>query len=166
MARDYDRAIARQVEAAKDLLAIIGDDDELRADTIEGETDLNEAIGRALAEIDECDVLEAGLKAKIDEMQRRKSAVASRSSRLRAAIEQAMSVLDLKTIRLPTATLTLRDVKPGLEVTEEADIPARFWALSAPKLDRKAVKEALDAGEDIPGARLDNGGVSLTIRRA
>jgi hypothetical protein len=164
---DVQRTIQRETEAAKGILAAMAvDDDDLVIGTVEGETQLVEAIAKALDEIDECDVITSGLAAKIQAFSARKASTEARSQRLRAAIEQAMAILDLKTVRLPTATITLRAVNPGLEVVEEADIPSAYWTPSAPKLDRKALKDALDSGHDIPGARLNNGGVSLTIRRS
>ena len=57
----HEFAIRRETEAAKSLLAgmreTIGEEDmALLADTIEGETNLLEAIDTALAEIDETEV--------------------------------------------------------------------------------------------------------------
>lgn len=165
---DYDRDIARELEAAKDVLAIIGEDDaDLIADMIEGETGLIESIQKAMDSIDECEVFTVGLTEKINQYQRRKSAIEGRSKRLRAAIEQAMVVLDQKQIRLTTATISLREKPPSLVVSDEAEIPARFWKAGNPTLDRKELMKALKEGEgdEVKGATLDNGGVAMSVRR-
>ncbi|MDR9781633.1 siphovirus Gp157 family protein [Rhizobium redzepovicii] len=164
--------LGRQAEAAKRLMSNlrfqgIDDDQELVADTIEGETTLIEAIQAALAEIDECEIHIIGLKAKEAEFAERRRRLEERAGRVKATIEQAMITTEQESLRLPTATLTLAKRAPGLIVTNEADIPTRFWIEQerpAPKLDKKALRAALDE-EPIPGATLDNGSRSLSIRR-
>lgn len=165
--------IARQAEAAKRLVASlrlqgVDGDEELVADTIEGQTDLKEAIESALAEIDECEVYIIGLKAKEAEFSARRSRLEERVDRIRAMIEQAMLTTDQQSFRLAGGTVSLNRRQPALIVANEADIPTRFWIEQerpAPKLDKKALTEALRNGEAIPGANLDNGSYSLSVRR-
>lgn len=163
-----DRNLARETEAAKKLLADLPrDDDQLVTDSIEGETGLFEAIESALAEIDECEILITGLDEKIKAFDARKKLMKDRSDRIRALIERAMIETDQMSIRLASGTISLRKVAPGLVITDEALIPSRFWTAQprpAPKLDKKALAEAIKS-ETIPGADLDNGSVSLSIRR-
>lgn len=171
---DVGRVVRRQVEAAKSLLEGLrdqgaGDDAELVADAIEGETDLAEALDAALAQIDECEILIVGLKAKIEEFEGRKKATETRAERLRALIEQAMLATDQDKLKLPSATLSLTKRAPGLIVTNDAEIPVEFWIEQerpAPKLNKKALIEALRTKKGtIPGATLDNGSFSLSVRR-
>ena len=189
--------IRRETEAAKALLAgiraTIGEEDmALLADTLEGETNLFEAIDIALAEIDESEALISGLKEKEGQFSKRRRAMEERVKRFRSLVEQAMAVAEQQKLRRPTATLTLRKLPPDVVVTSEADIPSEFFVPQPPpppKLDKKALKQALEARETklsfaaslddpeergkalaaippIPGATLDNGGVSLQVRRA
>src|SRR5688572_23970332 len=125
-------ALRQQTEAARGLLASLrnagaDDDADLVADAIEGETDLTEAIASALDEIDEWTVLEAGLKAKIEQDGSRLSIIQKRIDRVRAAIEQAMVSVDLPTLKLPTATLSIAKRKPQVVIDNEAAIPSRFF---------------------------------------
>lgn len=163
--------LRRQTEAARSLINDLRDDGEddadLMADTVEGETDLLEAIGEALDANDEDEAMVIGLKAKEEAFASRRAAIQKRIERRTALVERAMLETEQTTLRLPTATLTLSKRAPGLVIANEAEIPARFWVEQerpAPKLDKKALKEAL-ATETIPGAALDNGSVSLTVRR-
>ncbi len=170
-----EHSMRRQTEAAKALLVDLrnqgaDDDAELVADTIEGETNLMEAIEEAIAELDECDVLVTGLKAKESDFEARRKAIEKRAERIRALIEQAMLATDQMSMKLPTATLSLSKRAPGLIVTDEADIPAKYWVEQprpAPKLDKKALTADLREKDvaPIPGATLDNGSFSLTVRR-
>lgn len=170
-AENTEYQLRRQTEAArsllKDLRADGEDDAELMADAVEGETNLLEAIGEAIDANDEDEALVIGLKAKEEAFASRRNAIAKRIERRTALIERAMLETEQTTLRLPTATLTLAKRAPGVVIASEADIPARFWIEQerpAPKLDKKALKEAL-ATETIPGASLDNGSVSLTVRK-
>lgn len=171
-AADIEYNMRRQMEAAKRLISSLkecGDDDdkELVTDMIEGQTGLLEAIDAALSQIDEGEILIVGIKAKEQSLEARRKAIETRNDRIRAIIEQAMLATAQMSLRLPSATLSLRKVAPALMVTNEADVPARFWIEQerpAPKLDKKALAEAVKAGE-IPGATLDNGSVSLSVRR-
>lgn len=173
MTADAGFRLRIETEAARKLIAHLadeghGDDAELRADAIEGETSLHEAIGAVLAQIDECDVLSIGLKAKEAAFADRRAAVERRAEMLRAAIEQAMMATEQDKFILPTATVFISKRKPALLVDNEADIPSEYFIAQptpAPKLDRKALAEAIAAGRTVPGAKLDNGTVSLTVRR-
>ena len=91
----------------------IGDDDmALLADTIEGETNLFEAIDVALAEIDETELLVTGLKEKERQFAQRRRGMEERLKRFRSLIEQAMSIAEQVKLRRPSATLTLRKLPP------------------------------------------------------
>jgi hypothetical protein len=171
---DVEYKMRRQTEAAKSLLSSlreqgVEDDAELVVDTIEGETNLLEAIDAALAQIDECEVLIVGLSAKIEAFEGRKKTIGGRADRLRALIEQAMLATDQEKLKLPTATLSITKRAPGLVVVNEAEIPVKFWIEQerpAPKLDKKALTAALrQENASIPGATLDNGSFSLSVRR-
>lgn len=164
-------ALRRQTEAARDLVFALrsqGEEDAvLEADAVEGETGLHEAIFAALDEIDECDMIEAGCAAKVAELESRKVSAQLRRDRIRASIERAMVTLDLPTMRLATATLSLGKRAAQPVIDNEAEIPSRFFTVPetpAPKLDKKALTAALAEGA-IAGAHLDNGSVSLSIRR-
>lgn len=172
-APNNERSLMIQTEAAKKLLSSLreqgaDDDADLVADSLEGETNLIEALDAALSEIDECEILIVGLDEKIKTFDARRKLVKDRAERIRALIEQAMIVTDQKTLKTVTATLILSERGPQILVTSEADIPTRFWIEQerpAPKLDKKALAEALKANEAVPGASLDNGSISLTVRR-
>jgi hypothetical protein len=162
-------ALRMGANAARDLVAALrgeGHDDDTIHDTAEGELSFHDAISRALAEIDECEVMGLGLSVKLGEFSARKARCESRAARLRGLIEQAMVVADLSAIKLPTATLTVKAVPPKAIVTDEAQLPARFWMSPPPVLDKTAINDAVKAGEAIPGVSMTNGTTSLQIRRA
>lgn len=173
MTTDAAFQLRRETEAAKRLLSLLrdsgnADDAEIVETAIEGETNLLEAVAAVIDQIDEEEIVIAGGKAKIDDIQARVSAKSHRVEMLRAAIEQAMLTAEQDKLNLPTATVFVSKRAPGLLVENEADIPSEFFKTPeppAPKLDKNALAAALKDGREVPGARLDNGTVSLSIRR-
>lgn len=161
--------LRRQSEAARDLVSALrsdGHDEETVADMAEGETSLIEAIAAALTEIDECDMMSVGIAAKIEEFRARKGRVDGRAERVRGLIEQALVVAQIETVKLPSATLTVKRIPPKPVVIDEADIPTEFWRQPEPVLDKTAINAAVKEGRIIAGVSMSNGGTSLQIRRA
>ncbi|PJJ86814.1 viral Gp157 protein [Brevirhabdus pacifica] len=166
MKDDRANELSREAVAAKDLIAALASDDErLNHDMVEGETSLFEAFDAALAEIDECQVIVEGCKAKEAVFAERRERSQRRIERLRGLIEQAIVVSQIEgAIRRPTATLSVSNLKPKPVVTDEASIPAKFWKPRDPVIDLKAIKDAIDNDETVPGVSMTNGSTSLTIR--
>lgn len=173
MTLDVARKIAIETEATKRLLAQIrdeghGEDAELIADSIEGQTSIHDAIASAIDEIDMLEISIIGATAKEAAIAEFRKAKERRVEFLRAAVEQAMLATEQEKIPLPTATVFISKRKPGLIVEDEAAIPSEFFVTPetpAPRLDKKALAAALNDGRKVPGAGLDNGTVSLSIRR-
>jgi hypothetical protein len=82
----------------------------------------------------------------------------------RHAALAAMEEVDIVKILEPDFTASIRPVPPSLVVTNEPDIPEQFWVPQPPKLDRRAVLEALKAGIAITGAELANPRITIAIR--
>lgn len=165
---DITRQLQIHGEAAKGLIAnirdVIGDDDDMVLTAVEGETSLIETISAGVDRIAElnahCEALEIQGKA----LTERRSRFEDQASRIKAAIHVAMGHAELRKLELPQATLSVRAVPAKAEIVDESLIPAKFWKPQDPKLDRKAVLDALKAKEDVPGATLSNGGETLSIR--
>lgn len=171
MSHAVEHRLDEQAQAAADLLAMLrerdlDDDAELVTDTLEGGSSFLEVLDEALAEIDACAVIVDGCREAEGRLAKRRARAAARMEKVRSAIEQAMYRAGLKSETRPTGTLTLRETPPAPVIEDEALIPAEFWVPQDPKLDKKALNAAAKSGADIPGVRMSNGGVSLTIRRA
>lgn len=161
------RKIGEELSRYQEIKArLAGDDVDPQAllDTLEGETELHEACLVVAESVQEHEDLAAALAIRIQDLTARKSRLEASADTLRNIILMAMERAGLDTIKGPLATLSKRTVAPSLVVEQDEMIPARFFKAADPKLDRKALKAALDAGEVIPGARLSNGGIGLTIR--
>ena len=164
-----DREVRATMELKKSLSDAFEGDPELMADTIEGETGLEGAILSVMESIDEDQLLVDGLGVRIPELTDRLARIKKRIETKKTDILQAFVISERNTaIEAPLFTLSKRKTAPSMIVTEEESIPTIYWKPQDPKLDKKALKsdlKGLKDGESIPGATLDNGGVSLIIRR-
>lgn len=165
---DIRRTLKEESEAARSLLLnlrdILADDDEAKADTIEGETNLIEAIGSAVARLNEIEVLSESIKEYAGSLAKRKARLEDQADHIRAAILAAMSIAEIRKLELPIATLSVASTPPKALPIIEAEIPSQFWKRQDPKLDLRALLAALKEGP-VPGAELSNGGESLKIKR-
>jgi hypothetical protein len=166
LAPDY--RIQREAEAAKAIresLAKLGETDaDLVLDMTEGETSLFECIDALLLRMASDKALVVGTESVISDLEARKRRVEKRIEFDRGLIEQAMAIAELSKIERPAATLSLANRAPSLRIDSEADIPAEFWTAGAPKLERKAITDALKEGRAIPGVALSNAAPSLSVR--
>ena len=133
-------------------------------DTLEGATNLHEAIGEVVrAALDE-EALADGLKRRLGRMNERLDRIASTSARKRQVALDVMEEAGIEKILEPDFTVSLRTAPPSVVVTDPELIPEFCWIPQPPKLDRKRVLEALKAGTAITGATLSNSKVCLAIR--
>ncbi len=159
---------AREMQALEALKAslspMLADDPDFILDLAEGETNLLETLDALLAADAMDEWLIEGAKKAAAEVSFRADRFQKRRMARRTLIEQALMILEQRKLERPCATISLADRAPMAVIEDESALPSRFF-VNEPSLDKKALKAALDAGEDVPGARLSNGSVSLTIRR-
>ena len=168
--------------------------DDLQAiqDTFEGETTLDAEIRNAVLAMDEDEIMVVGLRAHVDEMTTRRRRFEKRIEARRGLIEQAMTVAGLPKLEMDIGTLSCRAAKPGVEVDDESLIPSQFFTrpdpaiskagLTKTMLERHKALQAADQIRDetartlertridrempaIPGCHVEEGGVTLFIRR-
>lgn len=146
------------------LRQIAGDDLEVIRDTIEGEIDLRGLICLA-AEQNLADAAQvSGITEIMEKLSVRRDRIKKRVEMRRVAILAAMQAGEIKSVETPAGTITRKAVPPSLLILEEAAIPSDYWEAQEPKLNKKAVTDALKAGKDIPGAMMSNGGETIAIK--
>ncbi|MDH3743328.1 MAG: siphovirus Gp157 family protein [Hyphomicrobiales bacterium] len=139
-------------------------DDETLFDTLEGASNLNEAVGAIVRSALEDEALVQALKARIDGMRERLSRIQHTASSKRLAALEAMEQVNLKKIVEPDFTISVRPSSPGVVVTCEAEIPDCYTVPQPPKINRRKILDALKAGADVPGAVLSNSRNTLSVR--
>jgi hypothetical protein len=84
---------------------------------------------------------------------------------LATALRDVMAETGLTSVRIPGGTWYLRDAPPRVIVTDESALPPEYIVQPPPRPDHAALRAALRAGREVPGAVLSNGGApSLCYR--
>jgi hypothetical protein len=101
----------------------------------------------------------------IKRIKAREAMIANLQERLEKYAIFTMQRNNLRVMEGDTAKLVLRTNSPGVDVDDEAAVPAKFKTIKQEiAIDRRGIKKAIDAGEDVPGAHLREPSVSLLRR--
>lgn len=165
---DLKRTLEVEADVARSLLAninaVLADDEEATLHAIEGETNLIEAITSAVERVQDLEAMADATKSRLDDLKSRRDRFDRQAENIRTALVAALGAVEMRKLELPLATLTIKAVPPKANVISEADVPSTYWKPQPPKLDLKAITEALKAKEVVPGASLSNGGSTLQVR--
>jgi hypothetical protein len=157
--------VTDHVILASQLKASYGEiDEETLRDTLEGISNLPEAIGAVVrSSLDDVALIE-GLKGRLADLQARLERFRDRYEKKRALARWAMVEADLEKIQAPDFSVSLRKATEKLEVIDEARVPKIYFVAQPAKLDRKGLAEALKRGEMINGALMVMGEPSIAVR--
>jgi hypothetical protein len=133
-------------------------------DTVEGATNLKEAIGCVIRSALDDDALAQGLRQRLAQMTARLERIELTAEKKRQVALAAMEEADIVKILEPDFTASIRPAPPSLVVTNEPDIPEQFWLPQPPKLDRRAILQMLKTGSAVMGAELTNPRMILAVR--
>jgi len=141
----------------------LSEDETLRLDMIEAETDALKVIGKALDERMEATAMVAGINSHIDALTVRRDRYDRKAEAMKLLIKSIMEVGHLPKLALPQATLSLTDPRVVVNIINADDIPQGYVRIKR-EPDKTAIKAALERGDEIPGAELGFGKDGLTIR--
>jgi hypothetical protein len=159
--------ITAESQAAQHLLAALretlADNDDMVATVIEGETDLREALQAGLDRLDEIHTMRDALDDRMGQMQKRAERLGTQRDRLRAAMREAMDRTGIKSLELPTGTLSIRSTPRAVQIIDADMILPQYKKQVAPVPDKTAIGAALRSGLVIAGAQLSNAATTLSI---
>lgn len=141
----------------------LADDDVLRSDMFEGETDLFEYLAFLERKRRHAEAQSIAAKIEIDAIDEQRKRLDRRVEGLRAAIFNMMQAADLRKAPLATATLSISSGTASVVITDEAAVPDQFVRIER-KINKRAIKDELEAFNPVPGAMLSNGPEMLVIR--
>ena len=151
--------IAKLLEAYPEL----ANDEQLRMDTLEAETDAFKVIEKALSERQEAESMAEAIKVRETELHARRGRFERKSEAMRGLIKAVMQAAKLDKVQLTEATLSITKPRQSVNVTDLEALPQGFYRLKR-EADKTALKTALEQGETIPGAELATGTSGLTVR--
>jgi len=141
-----------------------GNDEQLKLDTLEGQTTLNDFLTRVVHHILLTDALLRGSEALIADMKLRRDNFERRKEALRALALKVMDHAGIrKSIELPTATLSIHAGSRKVIITDEASLPGDCFRIRA-EPNKTEIKQRIEAGDIVPGASLSNAEPVLHLR--
>lgn len=141
----------------------LADDEELRVDMIDGETSAIEFLRRVHRRMRKAEALAEGAKSEKDDAAERQKRFEKQADGYKALSLAILNAANVEKLVTPFATYSVLNPRVKAEVTDLEAIPQGFYRLEK-KPDMKAIKEALEAGNELPGAHLTIGVHSLMIR--
>lgn len=149
-----------------DLLAAypeLVEDEDLRADTFEGETELHALVQRLLKIKIDADAMAAAVKAVKQDNADRQSRFERKADGAKKLMQSVMQAADLPKLMLPEATISITKPRTKVNVTDVNALPQGFFVTER-KAKSAEIKAALEAGEQVPGAELALGDEGLMVR--
>ncbi len=156
--------IAREYRHITDVLQDSGCDPQTLTDTLEGEAWPLEVKAQNIGfVIRNMEALAASMKEAEKQMAERRKATEKRAAALAEYLKTGMEIAGVSKLETPHFALTIKKNPPSVEVWDEKQIPAEFMRVPAPPPppppapDKTAIKEAIKAGQEVPGALLVQG---------
>lgn len=142
----------------------LAEDEILRADMLEAETELHAFLRLIERKREDAVALLRGLESVVEDAKQRLARFDRREKAMRHLLFSAMQWADLHKIEMPEATLSIRQGTPKVVITDEAAIPAEYMRVKK-EPDKTLIKAALaDGFTNVPGATMSNAEPTLSVR--
>lgn len=161
----HPRDLIIEAELAGQIRAALAEhaDEDLTIDMVEGETHLFELLDRIMDEDAEDDARIEAIKTRQSDLRERKARLERRQKVRRSVVQAALDTAGIRKLERAEYTASLRAVPAGVEIVDLDAIPDDLVRLKR-EADKTAIKKALGDGP-VAGARLTNGGETVSIRR-
>ena len=155
----------RFAEVRRRLLELYPDlDDQTLADTLEGATNLREALAALIRSALEDEFMSKALKERIEIMRGRLSRIETRASQKRQIAIETMETTEVRKMTEADFTASLRTGPTSADIINELELLIDFLLPQPPKPDKRSILDALTAGQIVPGAQLGQPKISLSVR--
>lgn len=153
--------IAAEYRQITDILMDSGADEQTLKDTLEGEAWPLELKAQNYGfVIRNLQATAASIKEAETQMAARRKAIEKRAADLLERLKTGLEIAGVQKLECPHFALTIKKNPPAVEIFEQALIPASLMRMPepppppAPTPDKKAIAEAIKAGNEVPGALL------------
>lgn len=153
ISQEHRAMVARLMDTQDDELVI--------ADTIEAESYPLEVKAQNVAyAVKNLEATADAIKAAEKEMAERRKRIENRAANVKEYLKTCMEIAGVTKIDCPHFALAIKNNPASVDVFEPGLIPAEFMRQPEPppaSPDKTAIKEALKAGKEVPGAMLASG---------
>jgi hypothetical protein len=153
--------LAHAYRDTADRLADLDLDEQTITDTLESMAgDLEAKATNTAMVIRNIEANAAAIKEAEAHMAARRKALENRAARVKDYLLANMMVAGIQKIECPYFKLSVQDNPAAVEVYQPELVPAQFMRQPEPPppaIDKAAIKEAIKAGQEVPGCRLTQG---------
>jgi hypothetical protein len=141
----------------------LSDDEQALIDTLDGISDLDEQILAVLRLAVEREALATGLEVLMEKHDTRRKRLQLGAEKLRDAVLYVMLEAGRKKIVASDMTVSVAAGRAGVQITDETALPDSMVKMERVPL-KSAIKDALKAGQAVPGAMPTNPRPTLNVR--
>tara|TARA_R110002110_G_scaffold292411_1_gene506495 strand:+ start:178 stop:663 length:486 start_codon:yes stop_codon:yes gene_type:complete len=153
-----------EISAMSDQIRMItGDDQDTFLDTLDGETDAMEIMGKLVEERTEAAAHEIAMRDLAATYSVRAKRLSARQDAISLGIGQLMDAMGETKIKHPIATISRTKARWSANITDADQIPSQLMNVTT-KPDMAAIKKQMDQGESVPGCQFKMGQPSITVR--
>ena len=150
IAAEYRAMVERLLDSTDDAQTI---NDTIEAESYPLETKIQQ-VAYAPKILDyEADMIDSAIK----DMQARSKSMRNKAANIREYIKTSMEVAGITKITCPHFQISIKSNPPSIDIYEPRLIPTEFMRVPdppAPFPDKAAIKDAIKAGKEVPGAKL------------
>ena len=141
----------------------LAEDEELRLDTLEGETSLDDVLTLLVEKSLEADSMASACKLRRNSLSDREARLKRQDTFWRSLILRIMQAAELQKLPLPEATLSVTKGRLTVIVDDEEELPLNFQNIKV-TANKNLIMDELKAGRSVEGCTLSNGPPTLTIK--
>jgi hypothetical protein len=154
--------VARQINNLLLLYPELAEDETLRADSIEAETETIDVLRKIEQARRDAAAMAGAIATSIADLELRQKRFERREQAMRELAFRLMQIADLRKLEMPEATYSVRVVPPSVLITDEFALPDEACVLVR-KPNKTEIKRLLQSGP-VAGATMTNGAMTLSIR--
>ena len=153
------------IAAMAEMLAPYRDDEETYSDTLEGETNVMELLDGEIAAMQSDEALAEAIKAQEDALRVRRERVSMRAEAHKKNLKLILQPAVLQKAERPRATVSIRPGSLSVRIVDEAEIPSQLMREKVTRApDKAAIKAQIEAGVEVPGAVIERGDDTVSVR--
>jgi hypothetical protein len=162
--RPINRVIVeREIDALMIACPEMVDDENLRHDMLQAETDAFKLLNVLVRRIGTCEAFEAGLAAYVMDIRDRKDRYERKRLAMREMIRKLMDHANLAKAEIDAATISIKRGAAKVIVSDETVVPDEFCRIKK-EPNKTAIKASLESGAQVPGCTLSNAEPIVSIR--
>lgn len=150
-------------DMADQIRLMTGDDQDTFLDTLDGETDAMDILGKLIQERTECSIYEGSVKELAATYTARAKRLSAKQDAISQTIGQLLDAMGETKVQHELATVSRTKPRWSVRIENEAEVPSQMMKVTT-RPDVAAIKKQMEQGETVPGCTINPGNPSITIR--